>query len=71
MRSGAVMGENRTFAALRFEVRNADQAAVQFIAFADAAFIRECSVFFAFMTRASPKQPLKFGCSNAQNIKSR
>jgi len=48
-----------------------DNAAVQFTAFADAAFIRERSVFFAVMKRASKKQPLKFGCSNAQNIKSR
>jgi len=48
---------------LRLERRSAvrDNAAVQFTAFADAAFLRERSVFVAVMKRASPKQPLKFG----------
>ena len=47
----------RPFAAFGAYVRRADKTAVQFLAFADAAFLRTCSGTHFAVQRISPEQP--------------
>ena len=56
----------QTFAALYSKVSYADKTAVQFRAFADAAFPRRCCGNFLAMQRVSPKRP--FGSENLVSL---